>query len=847
MATISTTLKIVDAFSPALKQMSNSLNIVMSSLEATKRKLGTPIDTSGFNQARQALANLNASLDQLESEAHQASSAQKNLNNSMRDGGNAVSMLWGKLKTLLGMYAGFQGVKSLLNTSDQMSNMGARFSMINDGLQTNKELNEQIFEMAERSRASYAGTAALVSRIGMNAKDAFSSTAEIVQFAEVLNKKFIIAGATTEEMNSALIQLTQGLGSGVLRGEELNAVFESAPNIIQSIADYLNVPIGQIRKMASEGQLTADVVKNAMLASIDETNKAFEQMPLTFGQMWQSFKNHTVKALAPLYDKLISIINAPAVRSFATSLAGSFKNLANMAVKAIDFVIAGFNRIKTAWQSVNIYLGNVWNNFKTSAQNAFTTVKSALSSIFSSQFFTTLATVAIGAIGIILQLTSTVFNIISSTIEFIRSNWSIVAPILWGIVAALAMQAVAALITKAQIIAAAIATAWKTIVDWAQTAAIIAMTAAQYGLNAALALCPITWIIGAIIALIVVFYLAIAAVNHFAGTSISATGIIFSAFAGLFTAIYNQIATLWNVLVTFAEFLVNVFKHPIYSIKKMLVSLAELYLDMCISMTEGWDNFATNMANAMLDAVNWVLEGWNKLVDMLPDIVKDKLGLGKATTFEHTVSITGNYKQAKKELRSWLGDAPSDYKDFSKAKLGIKSVSKNMVGAYNAGKKLSEFSLDDMMKGFNKKLTPNLNKLFNGGKNSLGSLGNLGGSGGSSGLGGRNGDGNNNPTKSLSSPYGKGGALNGIKGNTKDIADNTKKLTDSTDTLQEELKYLREIGEREAINKFTTAEIKVNTTNNNTVNSALDLDGIMNAFTETLAGALSAAADGIHN
>lgn len=829
MATISTTLKIVDAFSPALKQMSNSLNVVMSSLEATKRKLGTPIDTSGFNQARQSLANLNASLDKLESEAHQASSAQKNLNSSMRDGGNAATMLWGKVKTLLGVYAGFQGVKSLLNMSDQLSNTDSRFAMINDGLQTNKELNEQIFAMAQRSRASYAGTAALVSRIGMNAKDAFKSTAEIVQFAEVLNKKFIIAGATTEEMNSALIQLTQGLGSGVLRGEELNAVFESAPNIIQSIADYLNVPIGQIRKMASEGQLTADVVKNAMLASIDETNKAFENMPLTFGQMWTLFKNQTIMALQPLFNKLSSLVNNPAVKSFVTNLAGSFKYLANGAVRAINFVIAGFNRVKSAWQSVNIYLGNVWNNFKTSAQNAFETVRSALSSLFSSQFFTTLATIAIGAIGIILKLTSTVFNIISSTIEFIRANWSIVAPILWGIVAALAMQAITALIVKAQMIAAAIATAWKTICDWAATAAIIAMTAAQNGLNAALALCPITWIIGAIIALIVVFYLAIAAVNKFAGTSISATGIIFAAFAGLFTAIYNNIATLWNVLVTFAEFLVNVFNHPIYSIKKLIVSLGELFLDLCISMTEGWDNFATKMANAMLDAVNWVLKGWNKLVDMLPDMVKNKLGLGKATMFEHTVSITSKYENAKKQLRSWLGDAPSDYKDFSKAKLGIKSVSKNMTSAYKAGKKLSEFSLDDAMKGLSNKLGSGLNSMLNGG---------LGGN--KYGLG-------DNPTQSLGSPYGKGGALDGIKGNTKDIADNTKSLAENSDVLAEELKYLREIGEREAINKFTTAEIKVNTTNNNNINSALDLDGIMNAFTETLAGALSAAADGVHN
>lgn len=843
MATISTTLQIVDKFSPALRQMSNSLNIVMSSLESTKRKLGTPIDTSGFNVARQSLANLNASLDRLESETYQASNAQKNLNRSMRDGANTASMLWGKLKTLLGVYIGFQGVKSLIDMSDQLSNTDSRFAMINDGLQTNAELNQQIFEMAERSRASYAGTASIVSRIGMNAKDAFNSTAEIVQFAEALNKKFIIAGASTEEMNSALLQLTQGLGSGVLRGEELNAVFESAPNIIQSIADYLGVPIGQIRNMASEGKLTADVVKNAMLASLDETNEQFEKMPMTYGQMWQSFKNQAIMALQPLYNKLSEIINLPGVKSFVSSFASSLKNVGEFASDVLDFIVNGIHNIKKAWNNVSMYFGNVWKDFKDSAVNAFNTVKSLFTG--SSNTLMLFMAIAKSSLAIVLKVVTGAFNAISSTIEFCRRNWSYLAPILGGILTAMILYKGAIIgINIVQGIHNALLSisafwqglcATKTAIA---TGATWAQVYAQYGLNAALYACPITWIVLGIIALIAVLYIVVAVVNHFAGTSISATGIVFACFSGLFAYIYNNVAILWNTLVSFAEFFANVFKHPVYSIKKLLVDLGSMFLDLCISMTEGWDKFATNMANAMLDAVNWVLEGWNKMVDMMPDMVKDTLGLGKATKLKHTVSITSDFKDAKDKLKSWLGEEPSDYKNFSSAKMDFKSVSGNMVNAYEKGDKLSNMSFDDITKGLTSGLEDLMGNTLNYDKNGAYNTGYDPYAFKNSGTGG-NGSGGKGSSGGAS--RGGKGVLDGIKGDTSAIAKNT-----SDNVLEEELKYLREIGEREAINRFTTAEIKVDMKNTNNINKGMDIDGFMGQLTSKLTEALNTAAEGVH-
>ncbi|MBS1380646.1 MAG: tape measure protein [Oscillospiraceae bacterium] len=175
----------------------------------------------------------------------------------------------------------------------------ARLDLMNDGLQTTEELQNKIMASANRSRASYQTTADAVSKMGIMAKDAFGSNDELVQFSELINKQFTIAGTSAGGIDAAMLQLTQAMSSGVLRGEELNSVFEQAPTIIQTIADYLNVPIGKIREMAANGQITSTIVKNAMLSSADEINKKFESMPMTFAQVGTVTANMLLKAFNP--------------------------------------------------------------------------------------------------------------------------------------------------------------------------------------------------------------------------------------------------------------------------------------------------------------------------------------------------------------------------------------------------------------------------------------------------------------------------------------------------------------------------------------------------------------------
>ena len=190
--------------------------------------------------------------------------------------------------------------RQILELADSMTTTRARLDLMNDGLQTTAELQDMIMESANRSRAAYSTTADAVAKMGIMAGDAFSSNEELIAFSELINKQFTIAGTSAAGIDAAMLQLTQAMSSGVLRGEELNSVVEQAPTIIQTIADYLGVPIGKIREMAAEGQITSTIVKNAMLASADEINAKFAAMPMTFSQVWTIAKNIALEAFTPV-------------------------------------------------------------------------------------------------------------------------------------------------------------------------------------------------------------------------------------------------------------------------------------------------------------------------------------------------------------------------------------------------------------------------------------------------------------------------------------------------------------------------------------------------------------------
>lgn len=300
MAGISTAINIADRISGPIFSIINAMDLMIDTMSSVDTATSQGFDAAKIDETRRALDLANAEMQDIYNGIHRNVQEQQEFNNTVRQGTNAVDSMADKITGMVSAYVGIQTVGKLVDLSDEYTQTTARLNMINDGLQSTADLQDKIFASAQNSRAAYLQTADVVAKLALRAGSVWESNEETIAFAETLNKAFVVAGASQEEMNSASLQLTQALGSGVLRGEELNAVFEAAPNIIQTIADYLGVSIGEIREMASEGQITADVVKNALLGSAEEIDAQFQSMPMTWEQVWTGAMNQLLYASQPL-------------------------------------------------------------------------------------------------------------------------------------------------------------------------------------------------------------------------------------------------------------------------------------------------------------------------------------------------------------------------------------------------------------------------------------------------------------------------------------------------------------------------------------------------------------------
>ena len=286
-------MTIRDGMTSKLRKITTALSRTNRALEVTDSLSDQVNPGANFDRASSAVSRASGQVDNFNRKQQQAQNEAKGVANA-----------WGSVKKYIGSALAAISVQKIIDLADTMTTTRARIDLMNDGLQTTDELQSMIMASANRSRAAYQTTADAVSKMGIMAKDAFGNNAELIQFTELINKQFTIAGTSAAGVDAAMLQLTQAMSSGVLRGEELNSIFEQAPTIIQTIADYLGVPIGQIRAMAAEGQITSTIVKNAMLSSADEINAKFNAMPMTFAQVWTLAKNIALEAFGPVIQAI---------------------------------------------------------------------------------------------------------------------------------------------------------------------------------------------------------------------------------------------------------------------------------------------------------------------------------------------------------------------------------------------------------------------------------------------------------------------------------------------------------------------------------------------------------------
>lgn len=337
MATLSASIQLYDKMSAPLNSMITSMNIMLSTLSSVDTAVDSAFDTESINTARAQLQQANAAMEQLDQAVQQAAQEQENLNNKIAAGTNNMDSLLGKVMGLAAGYLSVQAAGKVLDISDELVSTTARLDMMNDGLQSTDELVQMVYASAQDARGSFSDMAAVVAKFGNNAGDAFGSSEEVVQFANLVQKQMTIAGASTAEASNAMLQLSQALGSGTLRGDELNSIFEQAPNLIQSIADYMEVPIGQIREMASEGQLSADIVKQAIFASSDEINDRFNQMPMTWGQIWTSMQNTALMRFQPVLDRVNQLANNEQFQQMLNNVLNGLAQIAMWLLNVMDF------------------------------------------------------------------------------------------------------------------------------------------------------------------------------------------------------------------------------------------------------------------------------------------------------------------------------------------------------------------------------------------------------------------------------------------------------------------------------------------------------------------------------
>lgn len=709
MGNIRAAIALYDGVTSPLQSMHKAMGVVLNTFEAMQQASGRAVDTAAIREAREEWAKAGTAFDAIEENIRNANNEQQKFNNSIRGGNNSANGFLSTIKKIAIAAGGIAGINKVLNISDELASTKARLNLLVDDGGSVAELEQKIMASAQRSRSVYFDTASAVAKLGLNAGNAFNGDMDqVVAFMEQVNKQFVIGGATAQEQSNAMIQLTQAMAAGALRGEELNSILDGAPGIARAIEKYMGIAEGSIKTVAQEGKVTAEVVKNAMFAMADETNAKFDSMPKTWAQIWAGMKNQALSMFAPILTKINQIANSTKFQQVTTALINGLAGVANVASSLLDILI--------------------------------------------------------------------------SVASVIVDNWSWIQPIIMGIVAAMLIYNGVALVTNAIMGIQATAKAVHAAATAMEAGATFTATVAQQGLNAALLACPLTWIILLIIAVIAAIYAACAAVAKFTGIANSGFGVIcggimvvISFFKNLGLSVANIALGIWNALGACASNIGTAFHNV-------------------ISNVQGW---FYNLLSTALTVVAGICEALNKL----PFVEFDYSGItSKASEYAaKSAEAYGNVEEYK-SVADAFNEGMSTFDTFQDGWAADAFASGAAWGDGVADKVsgMFDFSALDSM-----------------GADSL-------------------------------DAFNLGNDLDSIYGNTGDIANNTAATADALDIAEEDLAYLRDIAEREAINRFTTAEIKVEQHNENHISKDADLDGIMDAWANDFAEKLEVSEEGVH-
>ncbi len=708
-------------------------------LERLRIRLGQMVDEQGeLNSAMQnmdvsaandAYLRLSQTVGETERYIRDNVDEQGRFNQEIQAGAQQANGLANMIKSAAGKYINVENIGKVLDISDELTQATTRLDLMNDGLQSTPELVNMVYAAAKNTHAPFLETANAIAKMGSEAGGAFDSNAELIAFTDQVNKQLAIGGAGADEKDAVLQQVSQAMAAGTFGESELNSILSAAPGIAEAIEQSMGWAEGSLMSYAAEGAVTAEVVKNSLISMADETNAAYENIPVTFSQMMTDLKSGAVKAFQPVLQGINDVVNSEIFQSFVNG--------------------------------------------------------------------------AIEALGILAGIATNVFDMIIGAGGFIADNWSIIEPVIFGVVAALLVYNATtgiAWLTTLQQTAAQIA---GTIASGAQAVATFGATIAQQGLNAALAACPLSWIIIMIIALIAIIYAVCNAIAKTTGIANSEFGVITGGISVVLQFFKNLGLTVANIA---------------FGIGGAIAALGS--------------NIKTAFHNAICSVQSWfysllstalfVVAGICKALNKLPFVEFDYSGISNAANeyaakAEEAAGNKGEYK----DISDAFNEGMTTFDTFQDGWAGD-AFAAGAAWGDGVADKISNFNLSDIF-----------------------------GNGGIS-------DSEQNPLKNVASQFanvigdpGTNDNFSSIAGDMSDnlgsIAGDTGAIKDSMDITQEDLKYLRDIAEQEAINRFTTAEVHVDMSGmRNTVNSGDDIDGFMAKLTDSVYEAVGNMTEGVH-
>ncbi len=347
MATISSTLKMFDSMSRPLQNITQGMNMMISTMyqmqNAANRNAN--IDRT-LTAAKERLA---AAEVEIRNSIDQATRAQEKFNHAAQGGTKHANNMLSSIKGMATAYLGIQGVRTGMSIADDYINTLARLDLVNDKMQTTAELQAKIFQAADNARGSYSAMASAAGKMGILAKDAFGSNNELIHFTELMQKSFRVGGASTMEQQAGMYQLTQAMAAGRLQGDEFRSIMENAPMLAQAIANFTGKSQGDLKQMSADGVITADIIKGAMFFAADEINEKFETIPMTFSDVFNSLSNKALRAFGPVITKVNDFLNSGGGASFISWIElgiNQFAFLANALVSGIMWVT---NVIQSNW------------------------------------------------------------------------------------------------------------------------------------------------------------------------------------------------------------------------------------------------------------------------------------------------------------------------------------------------------------------------------------------------------------------------------------------------------------------------------------------------------------------